>query len=486
MKKIIILLGAGFLVFCSLPPGSVKGDEKIVELVKNTKPAVVLIRTFDANVKHIGSGSGFFVDSNGCVITNHHVIERAYSATVRTTAGKEFPVKGIVGKDKEADVVKLAVSIADANIPYLKLSTSLPLEGQDVVVIGNPLGLEASVSTGIVSAVRDISVFGNIIQMTAPVSPGSSGSPVLNTKGEVIGVATFILTKGQNLNFTIPSDKILALKEIPKALTLKEYADQTSKIDPNSAESLYQAGLKELWQGNFADALTYFQKATEKDPQHDSAWFDYGYSCDKLGRHAEAIKCFDRALAINPHLPGAWNNKGLALGGLGKFEDAVRCYDRALDINPDLPAVLINKGVALMNLGKFEEAIQCYEKALTINKDFAPAWFNKGNTLRKARKFEEAVKCYDQALAINPDFADAWCNKGVSLMVLVRFEEAIQCFDRFLTIKPAGAVLAWYNKGVSLYYLKRYAEARQYFQKAADLGDSGARQALDMLSKEGH
>ena len=147
----------------------------------------------------------------------------------------------------------------------------MPSEGEDIVVIGNPLGLESTVSAGIVSAVRDIPAFGKILQITAPVSPGSSGSPVVNIKGEVIGIATLVIKEGQNLNFAIPSDKIIALKETSQTPIYNELT-----ADSNDAQLFYQEGLKELWQENWSAALTFFQKAKEKNPQDRqcmvSAW----------------------------------------------------------------------------------------------------------------------------------------------------------------------------------------------------------------------
>ena len=213
MRKLILVLA------CAIIAGSTvaNADEKLVDLVKKVKPSVVLVSTFDKDNKPIGQGSGFFIDNKGRLITNHHVIEGSYSATIKTSTGKEYPVQGIVAKDTEADIVKLVVNLPDANITFLNLSVNVPSEGEDIFVIGNPLGLESTVSSGIVSAVRDIPAFGKILQITAPVSPGSSGSPVINSKGEVIGIATLIVTKGQNLNFAIPSDKIIALKETAKA-----------------------------------------------------------------------------------------------------------------------------------------------------------------------------------------------------------------------------------------------------------------------------
>jgi len=192
---------------------SAKADDNLIELVKKTKSAVVLIQTFNDNNQPIGQGSGFFVNNKGHIVTNYHVIEGAYRATVKTSSGIEYPVEGIIAKNADADIVKLIVNIPDANTPFLNLSEIVPSEGQDIVVIGNPLGFESTVSPGIVSAVRDIPAFGKILQITAPISPGSSGSPVINSKGEVIGIATLVLKEGQNLNFAITSDKIIALKE---------------------------------------------------------------------------------------------------------------------------------------------------------------------------------------------------------------------------------------------------------------------------------
>ena len=227
MRKLTLIL------VCIIAVGSTvaKADEKLVDLVKKVKPSVVLISTFDKDNKPIAQGSGFFIDNKGRLITNHHVIEGAYSATIKTSTGKEYPVQGIVAKDTEADIVKLVVNLPDANVTFLNLSVNVPSEGEDIFVIGNPLGLESTVSSGIVSAVRDIPAFGKILQITVPISPGSSGSPVINSKGEVIGIATLIVTKGQNLNFAIPSDKIIALKETAKTALSESYASLT--IDAN-------------------------------------------------------------------------------------------------------------------------------------------------------------------------------------------------------------------------------------------------------------
>jgi len=152
MRKVI------FILLCVVLAGytTAVADEKLVDLVKKIKPSVVLIETFDKDNNPLSQGSGFFVSEKGHIVTNYHVIEGAYNAAIKTSCGKQYHVEGIIAKDTEADIVKLDVNIPVADINFLNLNTKVPSEGEDIVVIGNPLGFESTISTGIVSAVRDI------------------------------------------------------------------------------------------------------------------------------------------------------------------------------------------------------------------------------------------------------------------------------------------------------------------------------------------
>ena len=123
-----------------------------------------------------------------------------------------YPSKGS-SRWTRRDLALLRVEAPAGHVRPLSLDRTSPQEGESVVVIGNPLGLEGSVSNGIVSAVRDIPTFGRIIQITAAISPGSSGSPVVNMLGQVIGVATLQVTGGQSVNFAIPSERISQLQD---------------------------------------------------------------------------------------------------------------------------------------------------------------------------------------------------------------------------------------------------------------------------------
>src|SRR3954447_6505711 len=181
------------------------------ELVKRIKPSAVAIETFDARGNTLSRGSGFFVAPDR-IITNRHVIDRSSRVEVHLVDGKKFTVKGVLAVDGEGDLALLQVDVPREFASPLPIVRAVPQEGEFVVVIGNPFGLEGSVSNGIVSAVREISGYGKIIQITAPISPGSSGSPVVNMLGQVSGVATLREAEGQGLNFAVPADRITQLK----------------------------------------------------------------------------------------------------------------------------------------------------------------------------------------------------------------------------------------------------------------------------------
>ena len=197
-------------------------DQNLVELVKKVRPSVVLIETYNKFKIPVQQGSGFFINNKGDLATNKHIIEGAYSATVQLISGEEYSVEGVSAIDEERDVVILRVKNKDAETPFLKPIDVLPLIGEDIVVVGNPLGLESTVSKGIVSAIRNVPAIGNILQISAPISQGSSGSPVLNMEGQVVGIASFTLEEGQALNFAITSETILSLKSKDKPTKFSE------------------------------------------------------------------------------------------------------------------------------------------------------------------------------------------------------------------------------------------------------------------------
>lgn len=181
------------------------------ELFARSAPAVVSIK-IDHGGYHSG-GTGFFVDADGTIATNHHVIEGAGKVRVALFDGTELDRVELLTSDEQVDLALLRVDPKQLPTPpiVVELGDSEAIEvGEPVSVIGNPLGLDHTLTNGIVSA-RRIYEGERFIQMSAPISPGNSGGPVFDSHGRVIGVSVAHLIGGQNLNLAVPISQLQAL-----------------------------------------------------------------------------------------------------------------------------------------------------------------------------------------------------------------------------------------------------------------------------------
>ena len=181
------------------------------QIAKAALTSTVLVVMEDANGQPVSSGSGFFV-GRGMIATNLHVIEGVFNGYIKQVGmDKTYRIKGVVAMNSQQDLAILRVS--DIGVSILPFGNSDELQiGEPVYAVGNPKGyLEGTFTEGVVSGVREFQIGSRRIQISAPISKGSSGGPVLNSKGEVIGVAVSKLTDGQNLNFAIPSNYLKKL-----------------------------------------------------------------------------------------------------------------------------------------------------------------------------------------------------------------------------------------------------------------------------------
>ena len=160
-------------------------------LYKDVSPSVVVVIAHDSKDNLVSQGSGFFINEDGVMITNFHVVKGSDWIEVVTSDDKKYPIKDVLATDIDSDLFLASVDIPQNMVHPIKISSAIPEIGEDIIVIGCPDGLSQTVTRGIISAIRDQEDYGTVIQIDAAISPGSSGSPVINKEGEVIGVATF-------------------------------------------------------------------------------------------------------------------------------------------------------------------------------------------------------------------------------------------------------------------------------------------------------
>lgn len=201
-------------------PGDISSNF-VTAVVEESSPAVVRIdstRSSSRNPSRMvrGMGSGFIFDASGLILTNAHVVDRASSVRVTLNDGRTFTGQ-VLGEDESADVA--VVQIQANNLPTVSLGDSSQIQpGEWAIAIGNPLGLDHTVTVGIISATERLgSAIGSpnrrdsFIQTDAAINPGNSGGPLLNRDGEVIGINTAIIGRTQGLGFAIPINRAQAI-----------------------------------------------------------------------------------------------------------------------------------------------------------------------------------------------------------------------------------------------------------------------------------
>lgn len=213
-------------LFACSPAAQAAPDIK--DVLKQVEPAVGIVWVQDQKGEVRGHGSGFFLTADGEFITNRHVLEGAYSAYVEMANGKKLRVNKILASNPQLDMVKVLVETRGETMPFLKVAASLPERGDRVLIYGNPIKFNFVLTEGIVSAIQQYQREGGDtwIQFTAPISPGNSGGPLINMNAEVVGIATWVRTDGQNLNFALP---MYELKNLTDYASGPDYAPPGSE-----------------------------------------------------------------------------------------------------------------------------------------------------------------------------------------------------------------------------------------------------------------
>ena len=232
--------------------------------------------------------------------------------------------------DKENDLVILKAK--GKALPFVRIGDIGKMNiGEKVYVISSPEGLENTISDGILSGIREITSDKKILQITAPISPCSSGGPVFNKNGEVIGIATFLIKEAQNLNFAMPVNAV------------------KGKISNKKVTALKDAGI-----------IDYKKTARY--------WFTLGYYYYEAGLYDKAIEAYTKAIYINPNDANAYSMRGSAYNEKGQYDRAIEDFNKAIEINPNDAFAYDMRGFAYFYKGDRGRATEDFNKATAIEK----------------------------------------------------------------------------------------------------------------------
>ena len=298
----LVLLALFFLL--SAP--SLASAQSVPELAKKALAATVSLEMQDSNGDILGQGSGFFVRPN-LIATNFHVIDgavKAYAKLVNTAT--PYTIEGVTATDETNDLALLKVTAHGVTPLPLGDSDAVQI-GETVYVAGNPLGFEGTFSDGIISGRRESFTKKERLQMTAPISPGSSGGPVLNPNGEVIGVSTSVYNPlfGQNLNFAVPSNALKAL--LHRSEEAKPFSSSNATV---SYFTYLLRGYEKVLLEDSEGAIQEFSHAIRLNPNDAKLYVYRGIAKASLGRYSAAILDYDAAIRLDPNYAKAYHNRG--------------------------------------------------------------------------------------------------------------------------------------------------------------------------------
>lgn len=417
MNKLFCILFCCFFCCCYIYPQQVL----LPDFIKKVEKSVFTVYAIDETKKVFSQGSGFCIDSKGIFITNYHVLDGAYNGFIKDKDGKEYHIDKVLDYNPNTDLVKFSVKRTDDLFNAVRLLGALPKKGESIVNVSNPLGLEQTVSTGIVSAIREDNTHGTVIQITAPISHGSSGSPVFNSKGEVLGVATFCFEGGQSLNFAVSSLNILDLNK-------------------HKDIYVYEMGTNEFETANIKQAIKY----------------------SLSGNMQNALNYLDKELSINPYNHLAMIQKAQLMYNMNNIKD---CYRLALDAcklyqNSDYYNLLgmvcaatgYNKGG---DKNCFELAYNAYMQALDLDSLSAKVYCNIGRLIEEyvltfdqigKSALSDAINMYSISLSIRPSALAYVCRAHCKARFNDDFGGAILDCNKAIEIAPEN-YRAYFVKG---------------------------------------
>jgi tetratricopeptide (TPR) repeat protein len=403
-------------------------------IYKENSPAVVVVASIDGEGKPTGIGSGFIVSEDGVIVTNYHVVNMASDIKIKIGA-RVMNVEGLLHVDPENDIA--IIKVKGKEYPKVRIGDANKAQvGEKVYVIGSPQGLENTISEGILSGLREIDRERKILQMTAAISPGSSGGPVFNSRGEVIGIATFLIAETQNLNFAMPVNLVMAGLSKTQLVSPQD----ACKLDFNETAScwLYQ-GLAYGSIGQHDRAADAFKRALDIDSKKVETYVNLGISYANMSKHQEAIDMLNQALKIDPNRAETFSKLGMVYSQMEKYDDAVINLKRSIDLKPGDPVTYFNLAVTYGKMNQYKKAIESAKEAIRLVPNFPDAHGFLGFSYTSLGMHAEAAGAYKEAIRLDPDDPRMHLGLGKAYVNLGERALALDEYKILMKVNPGMA-----------------------------------------------
>jgi len=338
-----------------------KWQQEIV--LENDTKAVAIIETFDKDNNLIGQGSGVFTKPDGTLITNDHVIKDMVFATAKISSGAYFKLQGIVAEDKNHDIAVLKFD-ATGN-PYMEMGDSDSIhQGDSVKAIGAPIGLENTVSAGIISNVKRQYNGQDYIQFTAPISPGNSGGGLFDNAGNIIGLTAASIEQQdvntQNLNLAVP------INLVKNTSTGKE-----NDFTQNSPQYFYAQGVLADDKDDYDSALKYYNQAIALDSGYADAYIGAGGDYYEKGDYKNEVANYEKAVNADSTNSSDWYYLATAYEDVGAYDKSAAAFTNALKINPDDKDTLHDFVLLYIASGQKQKAVDLIEKLSKLDEGWS-------------------------------------------------------------------------------------------------------------------
>ncbi|HEY3250924.1 MAG TPA: trypsin-like peptidase domain-containing protein [Ignavibacteria bacterium] len=339
--------------------------EKIYDMVNNS---VVVVLAYD-NTGNMYQGSGVVISNDGWVVTNYHVCKDADKIEIKHYTNEFKNVETIVS-DEQKDILILKVKNLSLK-PLQSVNGSNLKPGQRIYAIGSPEGYENSISEGIISGFRNDENNIRLIQMTTPITDGSSGGAVVNSSGELIGLSMSGQHEG-SLYFALPVSEILNLLGTKTNITESE--DQLN---------YFEVGTKATEKENYKEAEFYFTKYLDKFSNDFAAYYNRGYARFKLKEYKNAISDFSKVVEYDSSDEKSYFYRGNCYYFSKDFKNAYSDYSRAINLNSYNADLYYNRGFSALKLNNYAAAVKDWEKAIELEPEYSKELAAKINSAKE-------------------------------------------------------------------------------------------------------